>query len=107
MLGSTMFLIQANDVTIEGMTIDGDNPLLPGGFPIGGATIDARNGIVTDHTLGTFNNLVVRNVTIQNIFWRALYASSGGTFHFTDNIVRNVQGSTAGSIAIFNYGGAG
>ncbi len=104
---STMFLVQANNVTIEKMTIDGDNPLLPGGTNIGGANIDARNGVVTDHTLGTFNNLGVRYLTVKNIFWRALYASSGGTFNFHDNVVQNVQGSTSGSIAVFNFGGAG
>jgi hypothetical protein len=104
---STLFLIQANDVTIELLTMDGDNPLLTGGYAVGGANIDARNAVVTDHTLGTFNNLTIREVHIVNIFWRALYASSGGTFRFTDNVIQNVQGSTSGSMGVFNWAGAG
>jgi hypothetical protein len=104
---STVFVIQANDVTLQALTIDGDNPSLTGGINVGGANIDARNAVVTDHTVGTFNNLTVRGVQIVNIFWRALYASSGGTFHFADNVIRNVQGSTSGSMAVFNWQGAG
>lgn len=104
---STMFLIQSHNVTIEKLTMDGDNTSLPGGQNVGGANIDARNGVVTDHTLGVINNLTIRYATVKNIWWRALYASSGGTFYFHDNVIQNVQGSTSGSMAIFNWAGAG
>ncbi len=106
---STLFLIEANNVTIEKMTIDGDNPALISGIGKGGADIDARNGIITNHTLGTYNNLTVRNATVKNIYLRGIYASSGGTFTLTDNRVHNVQADSIGfaSIGIFNFGGSG
>lgn len=105
---STLFLIQANDVTIEHLTADGDNPALTSGIIAGGVDIDARNGIITNHALGLYNNLTVRNVTVKNIYLRGIYASSGGTFHFHDCVVQNVQADPAGaSIGIFNYGGSG
>ena len=81
-------------MTIEDLTVDGDNPGLSG-IPVGGADVDARNGIITNHSAGTFNNLTVDGVTVQNIYLRGMYASSGGTFSFTDNTIDNVQGDTA------------
>src|SRR4051812_23578135 len=89
--GSNIFLIQADNVTISGLTLDGDNPALTGGVNFGGANIDARNGIITNHISGVYNNLVVFNTTIKNIYLRGIYASTGGTFNFHDNTVQNVQ----------------
>jgi hypothetical protein len=93
-------------VTITGFTLDGDNPGLTSGVVRGGADIDARNGIITDHTVGVFNGLLVSNVTVKNIFFRAIYASSKGSFVFLNNTVTNVRGNQS-SIAIFNFGGSG
>jgi len=98
---SNVFLVQANNVTISGLAVDGDNPSLTG-LSIGGADVDARNGIITDHTAGTFNAFVVTNVVARNIYLRGIYASSGGNFIITNNVVDNVQGEAA-SIGIFNF----
>jgi uncharacterized delta-60 repeat protein len=105
---SNIFLVQANNVTIDNLTIDGDNTSLSGATSVnvGGANIDARNGIITDHTVGTFNNLNVNHVTVKNMYLRGIYASSGGTFDFQHDTVQNVQADPA-SIAMFNFGGAG
>lgn len=103
---SNVMLVQANNVSIQELTIDGDNPGLTSGIVAGGADLDARNGIITNHTLGTYNNLLVNNVTVKNIYLRGIYASSGGTFNFSNNTADNVQ-ADPGSIAMFNFGGAG
>jgi hypothetical protein len=103
---SNLVLVQANNVTIHDITLDGDNTSLTSGVVAGGADIDARNGIITNHPMGVYNNLVVYNVTVKNIYLRGMYASSGGSFNFHDNTVQNVQASTS-SIAIFNFGGSG
>ncbi|MDQ6692906.1 MAG: DUF1565 domain-containing protein, partial [Chloroflexota bacterium] len=103
---SNIILVQANNVTIYGFTLNGDNPALTSGIVVGGADLDARNGIITNHTTGLYQNLTVYDTTVQNIFLRGIYASSGGSFNFHDNTVRNVQASGA-SIAMFNYGGSG
>jgi hypothetical protein len=104
--GSNIILVQANNVTITGMTLDGDNPTLTSGTVVGGADIDARNGIITNHIAGTYNNLEVHHTTVKNIYLRGIYASSGGTFNFHHNTVQNVQASVA-SIALFDFGGSG
>lgn len=104
--GSNVILVQANNITIEQLTVDGDNPSLTSGEVVGGADIDARNGIITDHNTGTYNNLNVNHVTVKNVYLRGIYASSGGTFDFEQNTVSNVQGSTS-SVALFNFGGSG
>ena len=104
---SNIVLVQASDVTIHDMTLDGDNPSLTSGIVFGGADLDARNGIVEDYYAGVFNNTTAYNVTVQNIYLRGIYASSGGSgFNFHDDTVQNVQADPA-SIAMFNYGGSG
>ncbi|HEV7684333.1 MAG TPA: C25 family cysteine peptidase [Pyrinomonadaceae bacterium] len=104
--GSNIMLVQASNVTISGMTLDGDNTSLAGGVSVNGANVDARNGIITNHLLATYNNLEVHHTTVKNIYLRGIYASSSGTFNFHDNTVQNVQAEAA-SIGMFNFGGAG
>lgn len=103
---SNILLVQADNVTISGFTLDGDNPALTSGIVKGGADLDARNGIITNNAIGGFNNLVVSFVTIKNIYLRGVYSADGTGFNFHDNIVQNVQGE-ANSIAMFNFGGGG
>ena len=104
---STVFTVQANNVTIENLTIEGANPALSGGAMVGGASINARNGIVDNYNVGIFNNLIVDNVTVNDVYHRGIYEASGGTgFEFVGNHVNNVQGSPT-SIGIFNFGGSG
>jgi CSLREA domain-containing protein len=103
---SNLILVQANNVTVSGLTLNGDNPTLTSGTVAGGADLDARNGIITNHLLGIFNNLEVHHTTVKNIYLRGMYASSGGTFNFHHNTVENVQAEAA-SIGMFNFGGAG
>jgi hypothetical protein len=105
-LASNIILVQANNVTIRGLTLDGNNPRLTSGIVRGGSDLDARNGIITNHSVGTFDNLQVDHVSVKNVYLRGIYASSGGSFNFHDNTVQNVQGD-ADSICMFNYGGAG
>ncbi len=103
---SNVFLIQANNVTIHDLTVDGNNPSITSGVLAGVVDVEARNGIITNHNLGVYQNLNVHNVTIQNIYLRGIYASTGGSFDFSNNTVTNVQGDP-GSIAMFNFGGSG
>ena len=55
---SNVFLVQASDVKIHDLTVDGDNPALTSGIERGGADLDARNGIIKN-TTGTYNALEV------------------------------------------------
>ena len=103
---SNIILVQANNVTITNMSLEGDNPTLTSGVVVEGKDIDARNGVITNHLLGTYNNLIVSKVKISDIYLRGLYASSGGTFNFNHDTIENVQGEEA-SIAIFNFEGSG
>jgi hypothetical protein len=105
-LASNIVLVQASNVTISSMTLEGDNPGLTSGVVVGGKDIDARNGIITNHEAGTFNNLTVTKVTVADVYLRGVYASSGGTFNFNHDKVENVQGEGA-SIGMFDFGGSG
>ena len=103
---SNIFLIQANNVTIQNLTADGNNTAINSGVLSNGVDVDARNGIITNHSVGVYNNLNVNHVTVKNIYLRGIYASAGGTFDFQDNTVINVAGESQ-SIGIMNFGGAG
>jgi hypothetical protein len=103
---SNIILVQADNVTITNLRLQGDNPNLTSGVVRGGEDIDARNGIITNHALGTYNNLTVSKVKVVGIYLRGIYASSGGTFNFNHDTVENVQGDES-SIAMFNFEGSG
>ncbi len=102
---SNIVLVQADNVTITKLKLEGENPALTG-VTVGGKNIAARNGIIVNYALGTFNNLTVSKVTVADIYLRGIYASSGGSFDFTHDTVENVQGEEA-SIAMFDFEGAG
>jgi hypothetical protein len=104
---SSVILVQADNVTIHDLGIDGNNPgLSSGNPPVGGSDIDARNGIITNHNAGVFNNLSVHDTTVKNVYLRGMYASSGGTFNFSNDTIDNVQADPS-SVAMFNFGGSG
>lgn len=103
-LASNVILVEASDVKIHDLTVDGDNPALTSGIVRGGADLDARNGIIKN-TVATYNNLEVYNTTVKNIYLRGVY-STGGSFNFHDNTVTNVQGDYY-SIAMFAWYGPG
>jgi Periplasmic copper-binding protein (NosD) len=103
---SNIILVQANDVTITKMRLEGDNPGLTSGVVVGGKDIDARNGIITNHEAGKFDNLTVSKVGVADVYLRGIYASSGGSFVFKDDTVQNVQAEEA-SIAMFAFEGTG
>ena len=104
---STVFMVDSNNVTIENLTVDGDNPLL------NGAAIDASTGIITNWDRpDSLTGFTVKNVTVQNVYLRGIEYANGddfgtGIIDIENNTVTNVQGDPDGSIAIFNFGGHG
>jgi hypothetical protein len=103
---SNVILVEADNVTITKLSVEGDNPSLTSGVVVGGKDIDARNGIITNHLAGLFNNLTVSKVAIADVYLRGIYASSGGSFNFNHDTVKNVQAEEA-SIAMFAFEGTG
>ena len=103
---SNIVLVEADNVTIHNLKLEGDNPSLTSGVVVGGKDIDARNGIITNHAAGKYNGLTVSKVIVEDVYLRGIYASSGGTFNFNHDTVKNVQGEEA-SIAMFNFEGSG
>lgn len=103
--GSQMVVVQAKGVLIDGFTFDGDNPILT---PIG--TLDARNGIISNASLGNWDSLTVRNCTVKNIYLTGIYApaqTSVTGIRFAKNTVYNVNGVSMQSAGIMLSGGEG
>jgi len=103
--GSQMVVVQADNVLIDGFTCDGDNPTLT---PVG--TLDARNGIISNHTLGDWDNLKVRNCSVNNVYLRAIYPSAQGSvsgIEITGNTVHNAAGVSMQSAGIMLWGASG
>jgi len=93
-------------VTISHLTVDGDSPTVSG-VVVGGADINARDGIETDFNAGVFNNLVVSSVEVKNIYLRGIEYTDGSGFSATSNTVTNVQGDASESIGIYVDSGKG
>jgi hypothetical protein len=105
---SNIFLVEASNVTISNMRLEGANPNLTGGVEVGGKSINARNGIITNHLNAVpYANLVVSKVKVSDVYLRGIYASSsGGSFNFNHDTVENVQAEEA-SIAMFSFENSG
>jgi nitrous oxidase accessory protein NosD len=105
---SSIILVEASNVTISNLRLDGDSPHLKSPVVVGGAEIEARNGIITNHLKGVpYTNLVVSKVNVENVYLRGIYAStSGGTFKFMHDQVTNVQAEEA-SVAMFAFENSG
>jgi hypothetical protein len=102
---SQLIVVQANDVSIGGLTLDGDSPTLT---PLG--TLDARNGVITNFTAGNWNGLRVNGCVVRNIYLRGIYAAgtSGSSGHlFANNTVDNVNGLYLQSAAAMYYAATG
>ena len=111
--GSVIFLVDANDVTIRNLTVDGNNPNITSNVTVGGVDIDARTGIITNWNQDpSLTGFTVKNVTVKNIYLRGIEYSDGidfgtGLIDIENDTVTNVQGDPASSVAIFNFGGHG
>jgi len=99
--GGEIFMVKKSNVSINGFTIDGDNPLLNSTW-IGtnGADIDAAEGVTIYDAVPVVNNLNVSNNIIQNLgyFGVTLYgksdfsdANTSKTGHvISNNLIRNL-----------------
>lgn len=96
---SIVIFVQADNVTITGLTVDGDNPALHSGVVAGGADLDARDGIETNANAGSFNNLTVRDVTVRNIYLRGIQLQ-GLNFLIQGDSIENVQGNSSVSVGV-------
>jgi hypothetical protein len=93
--------VKADNVTIDGFVVDGNNPALiqTGAVVLGGINTDSRRAIQTEDAAGAFfsaNNVTVKNNVIQNFAQRGVElvnplntspATSGSLI--TRNLVRN------------------
>ena len=97
-------LVQANDVTLDDLTVDGDNPGLTSGIVRNGADVDARNGIIINGPLGPFDNFTVHHCTVKNTYLRGIYAynPARAAINLHHNAVDNIGGDSYYSIGIFS-----
>lgn len=101
---TNVILVQANNVTIYDLTVDGDNPELTSGIVRNGADVDARNGIIVNKNAGVSDNLTVHHCTVKNAYLRGIYAynPSKAAIDFHHNTVDNIQGDSYYSIGVFS-----
>ncbi len=97
---SSAFVVQASDVTIRQLTIDGDaNVGLPG-------SQNFRNGVVTDFRIAgaTYDRTIVENVSFANVYRRGYYlltrtpGDPAGAYLSTGNVIRDSSFTGVGTI---------
>lgn len=77
-----VFDVNADNVTINGFTVDGDNPGINGGVLWNGADINADFGIGSGNwatSTGGKSNFIVKYNIVQNCNDGGIYGSGGGT----------------------------
>lgn len=106
---SQVIVVEADNVSIEYLTVDGNNPTISSGVTINGVDVDARNGIIHNYNTGAWDGLVVHDVEVANCYLRGIYAVPPGGqsldgVAFYDNVVRNVAGLHDDSLGILARG---
>lgn len=89
--------VQAHDVTIQDLEIDGDNPNTSGGYAYGGADINAVRGIYMNGAF--YNNTHIENVTLHNL-GRGVNLYGGQNHVIHNSSAQNLGGPADNS----NYG---
>jgi len=89
--------VQAHDVVIQDLEIDGDNPGISGGYAYGGADINAVRGIFMNGTM--YNHTQIDNVTLRNL-GRGVNLYGGQNHLITNNSASNLGGPAGDG----NYG---
>jgi hypothetical protein len=100
---TNMCIVQAENVTIHDLTLDGNNPALSSGVFVNSVEVDARNGIIGDYSVATPHDLTVYDVTVRNVYLRGIQATGSGPITGIDlhnNVVRNVAGDENESAAM-------
>ena len=96
-----VFRIQDNNVTISGLTINGNNPGLSAG-------IDARGAVITDYSTGSYSGLEVLSCEFKNFSYRGVNVAAGGTGHSVLlNAVSGINSVALESAGIFFAGASG
>lgn len=96
----THFYLDANDIVIDGFTLDGDNPMLASGELLNGADLDAIEAIASYEGVGgiTVQNNIIRNTSYTGIDLYN-YSNSGGAT--SNNFIRN---NLIENLGAFNWG---
>lgn len=93
----TILAIESDDVELDGLVFDGENPALAGGLPLNGRNVMARNGVVIRASAGDgpdrvrLANLEVRNIAFKGI---AVVPSAGNAvedLEVADNTFDNID----------------
>lgn len=85
--------IQAANVVIRNLEIDGDNPAIGGGNPYGGADINAMRGIYMN---GAFDSSLIENVVLRNL-GRGINFYGGQSHTIRNNTANNLGGPDDGN----------
>ncbi|MBC8404301.1 MAG: right-handed parallel beta-helix repeat-containing protein [Planctomycetes bacterium] len=93
-------IVEAHDVTLRGLTMNGNNPALSA-FP------DARNGIITNYLTGPWDRLTVEDCKVRNVELRAIFGSTGDDHLFRGNTVRNAKGMALESSGLMLWAATG
>jgi hypothetical protein len=90
--------VETSNVTIDGFTVDGDNPGLTSAVDLNGANIDASEGIVSYEGVG---NIAVRNNIVRNTSY------TGIDFDDYNNGGKATSGNVIADNFMDNLGGGG
>ncbi|MBL9148785.1 MAG: lamin tail domain-containing protein [Phycisphaerae bacterium] len=92
-IGGIVLYVTADDVTIDGLRIDGDNPAISGGEVVGGVDVNAAHAIGN----GTFDDVAKPTVDIDGLVVR-----NSILVNFNDIAVLLYNSGATGAVSSFN-----
>ncbi|MDP2067459.1 MAG: T9SS type A sorting domain-containing protein [Lutibacter sp.] len=86
-INRSVFILQSSDITIDGFTIDGDNPTITGSVLLNGSDINAGFGIAKFTEPTAHNNLNIRNNIIKNFYRYGVFIQSTSELPLNGNLI--------------------
>ncbi|MHB1105539.1 MAG: T9SS type A sorting domain-containing protein [Lutibacter sp.] len=86
-INRSVFILQSSDITIDGFTIDGDNPTITGAVLLNGSDINAGFGIAKFIEPTAHKNLNIRNNIIKNFYRYGVFIQSTSELPLSGNLI--------------------
>lgn len=105
-VNGTMINILSSDVTIDGLTIDGDNPSITGTVSLNGVDINKGQGITRFvNNSVAHNNIIIKNNIVKNLYRYGVFMQSTNALPLVGNLVTQNHFDNIPALSVDGNGG--
>ncbi|WP_267641408.1 right-handed parallel beta-helix repeat-containing protein [Haloarchaeobius amylolyticus] len=103
---SVIVAVNASDVTVRGLTLDGNNPAITSGVDVGGVDSDAGAGVWYWEDARTNLNLTVEDNVVRNVQWYGVMAYNADYQVSNGNAIDDNRIENVGYVGVLLYNNA-